>query len=428
MFLIILIVSLLTLLLIGTPIFVALGGASFLSVAIATSIPPIVFVQRMFAGMDKFSLLAVPFFIFAANIMDAGGMAKRIMNLANTIVGGFKSGLALTTILSCMFFGSMSGSAPATVVAIGSLTFPSLKKANYNLDFAAGLITSTASVALLIPPSITMIVYCTATGTSVGKLFMAGVGAGMLYGLMFMLYSIFYNRKLKINENSIQKLTLRKILWAIKDSFFSLLVPVIIIGGIYGGIFTPTEAAAISVTYSIIVSMFIYKELDFKKLLKCTLESAESTAMVMIMVAGAATLSWVLTVVGIPKYLETSIFTITESKIIILIIFNIIMLIAGMFMDGTSFILILAPLFYPIGLKLGIDPVHLGIIMVINGAIGMFTPPFGINLFVATGVLEISYSKIVKATYPFIIISILTLVLITYIPSISLFLANLTYR
>lgn len=424
--LIILVVSLFSLLAIGVPIFIALNGASFLSLSIGTSIPPIAFVQRMFGGLDKFGLMAIPFFIFAANIMNNGGMARRILNLANKLVGGFRAGLALTTIVSCMFFGAMSGSAPATVVAIGSIIFPALIKANYGESFSAGLVTSSSSVALLIPPSVTMIVYGAATGVSVGALFMAGIGAGIIYGVCFIIYSILYTRKAKVVVQ--EKSTLKQIFFSIKDAFWALGVPVIIIGGIYGGVFTPTEAAAVSAAYSIIISMFVYKELDFKKLYESGVESAATTAMVMIMIAGASALSWVLTVGGIPQYISGTILGLTESKIAILIAMNIIMLIAGMFVDGVAFILILAPIFLPIALKIGVDPIHLGIIMVANGAIGMFTPPFGLNLFVASGPTGLPFSRIVKGIWPFIAVSILSLIVITYVPVVSMWLPNILYK
>jgi len=424
--LIILVVSLFSLLAIGVPIFIALSGTSFLTLSISTSISPIAFVQRMFGGLDKFGLMSIPFFIFAANIMNNGGMARRILNLANKLVGGFRSGLALTTILGCMFFGAMSGSAPATVVAIGTIMYPALIKANYRENFSTGLITSSSSVALLIPPSISMIVYGTATGASVGALFIAGVGAGILYGLCFSLYSILFiwKDRVVVQERS----TLKQILFSIKDAFWALGVPVIIIGGIYGGVFTPTEAAAFSATYSIIICMFVYKELDFKKLYETGVESAATTAMVMIMIAGAATLSWVLTIGGIPRYISETILSVTESKIVILMIMNIIMLIAGMFLDGTAYILILAPIFLPVALKIGVNPIHLGIIMVTNGAIGMFTPPFGLNLFVATGTTGLPFSRIVKGVWPFIAVSILALIVITYVPVVSMWLPSILYK
>jgi len=424
--LIVSVIILFSLLLIGVPIYIALSGSSYLSLSIATSIPPVAVVQRMVGGIDKFSLMAIPLFIFAANIMTTGGMARRILDVAKKLVGGFKSGLALTTIVSCMFFGAMSGSAPATVVAIGTLMFPALRKTNYPESFSAGLVTSSASVALLIPPSISMIVYGAATGVSVGALFMSGIGAGIIYGVCFMIYSILFTRKREIIIQ--KKSTLKEIFFSMKDASWAIGVPLIIIGGIYGGVFTPTEAAAVSATYSIFIGMFIYKELDFKKLYICAIESAETTAMIMIMIAGAMALSWIWTIGGIPQYIASNILNVTESKVVILITMNLIMLIAGMFLDGTAYILILAPIFLPIALKVGVDPIHLGIIMVVNGSLGMFTPPFGLNLFIATSVTGLPYSKIVKGVYPFIFISIITLIVVTYVPILSMWLPDMLYK
>jgi len=422
---IVLALSLFFLLGIGVPVYIALCGSSFLTLYFATEIPPIAFVQRIFGGLDKFGLMAIPFFILAANVMNKGGMAKRILNLTNSVVGGFKSGMALTTIVSCMLFGAMSGSAPATVVAIGAIIFPALIKSNYGRPFSVGLVTCSSSVALLIPPSVTMIVYGAATGVSVGALFMAGFGAGIIYGIFFTLYSLFYTRKIQVISQ--EKSSLREIFISIKNALWALGVPIIIVGGIYMGVFTPTEAAAVSAAYSIFISLFIHRELDFKGLYKTALESAETMAFVMIMIAGASALSWVLTVGGIPQYLNEVILSLSKSRIVILMTMNIIMLIAGMFVDGVAFILILAPIFLPIAMEIGVDPVHLGIIMVANGAVGMFTPPFGLNLFVACGVTKSPYSKVVKGVWPFIAISLLILIVITYIPEISMWLPNKLY-
>lgn len=423
--LIISVISLAILLLLGVPIYIGLSGSTFISLITATSISPEIFVQRMLGGIDKFGLMAIPFFVFAANIMATGGMARKILNIARSLVGGFKPGLAFTSIVSCMFFGAMSGSSPATVVAIGSLMFPALREANYSEKFSSGVVTSSAAIALVIPPSISMIVYAASTGVSVGALFMAGLGAGCVIGLLFMLYSVFYTSRNEVTSSD--RFNFKDFLITIKEGIWALGVPVIIVGGIYGGVFTPTEAAAVSAAYAMLVSLFIYREFNFKQLYRCAIDSAETTAMIMVMVAGAMALSWIWTIGGIPNYISQNILAYTNSKIAILVIMNIIMLIAGMFIDGSAFILILAPIFLPIATRIGIDPIHLGIIMVVNGAIGMFTPPFGLNLFVATSVTKLSYSKVVKGIWPFIAISIISLIVITYLPSISMWLPNLLY-
>lgn len=421
----ILFAALIVLLLIGAPVFIALSGSALLAFVLASDMPLLAVAQRLFGGLDKFSLLAIPFFILAANVMKTGGMAKRVLNLANVLVGGFNGGIALTAVVACMFFGAMAGSAPATVIAIGALLYPALMKSDYGQDFSSGLITASASAALLIPPSLTMIIYGSVTGASVGALFMAGFGAGLIYCVVFIIYSFIYSRKRKITLQP--KASGREVFNAIIDNLWALGVPIIIIGGIYGGIFTPTEAAAVSAVYAILVGMLIYREMNFKELFYTALDSAKSTAQVMIMIAGASVLSWILTLGQVPQFFSSAILSLSDSPIIILLAMNIIMLIAGMFMDGSSFILILAPLFLPIAVQIGIDPVHLGIIMVANGAIGMFTPPFGLNLFVATGVCNLPYEKVVRGVWPFIALSLISLAIITYVPQISMWLPNLLY-
>ena len=421
----ILFVSLFFLLLISAPLYIALAGSSFAALFFGGGLPPVAAVGRVFAGLDKFALMAIPFFILAAAVMKNGGMAKRIVNMANAMVGGYNGGLAFTTILATMFFGSICGSSPATVAAVGGIVYPPLIEAKYGKSFSSGLVTASSAVALLIPPSITMIVYAAVAGVSVGALFMAGFGAGIVYGLVFVVYSIFYARRHKVTLQ--RKSSFKGILIAFKNAVWDLGVAVIIIGGIYGGVFTPTEAAAVSAVYAIFVTMAIHKELSIKDLYQTGLEAAKTTAMVMIMIGGASALSWVLIVGGVPQSLGSVILGTTESPILILLLMVIIMLIAGMFMDGTAFVLVLTPLFVPIASNLGIDLVHLGIITVAAASIGMYTPPFGLNLFVATGVTNSTFEEVVKGVWPFIGISLIVMLIITYVPDISMWLPNQLY-
>lgn len=422
---IILLLALFFLMIIGIPLYIALAGAPLIGFYFAGDVPPLVVIQRMFDGIDKFCLMAIPFFILAATVMKYGGMARRIVNLANTLVGGFNGGLAFTTVIACMFFGSICGSSPATVAAIGGMVYPPLIEGNYGKSFSAGLVTSTSAVALLIPPSIVMIVYAAVAGVSVGELFIAGFGAGAVYGLLFIVYGIFYARRHKVILQ--KKASLREKLVALKEAMWDLGVAVLITGGIYGGVFTPTEAAAVSAVYAIFVCMVIHRELSFKELYKSGLEAAKTMSMVMIMIAAAASLSWTLMVLGIPQALATAMLGLTESKALILLMMVIAMLIAGMFMDGTCFMLILTPLFVPIALSLGIDLVHLGIITTAAASIGMYTPPFGLNIFVATGVTKATFEEIVKGVLPFIAISMIVMLIITYVPEISMWLPNMLY-
>ncbi len=416
-------ISVVLLLVSSTPVYVALGLSSVIAIKFFTSIPIEIIGQRMFAGIDSFSLMAVPFFILAANVMKGGGLSKKILNFANSLVGHKKGGIAMTVVLSCMFFGAVSGSSPATVIAIGALMIPALREAEYGKNFTMGLITASSAIAVIIPPSIGMIVYGSVTGVSVGDLFLAGVGPGILFGVTFMIYSYFYAKKYDL---PVQKKQTGAQRWkAFKDAAWALGIPVIIIGGIYGGIFTPTEAAAVAAVYSIFVTLFIYKNMKPRDLMDVAVDSVVGTAQIMILISAASVFGWVLTSQQIPQQLANALMKISESKVVILLIINFILLITGMFIDGASSTTILAPLLFPLTKQFGIDPIHLGIIMVVNGAIGMFTPPFGLNLFVATNVSDANINEIIKGAVPFMVLSIIVLLLITFIPQISLFLPNL---
>lgn len=418
-------VLLFLLLLLSVPVFVALSFSSLLSFSFFSDMNLMVIVQRMLGGIDKFSLMSVPFFILGANVMKNGGIATRILKWAQVFVGHLKGGLAITTEVACMFFGAVSGSSPATVVAIGGLMYPAMKDSNYDNGFATGLITSSGSVALLIPPSISAIIYGAVTGASVGALFMAGVGAGLMYGLVYLIYSMWYAHKHKIPQA--KKTTWKERGRATKDAAWALGIPVIIMGGIYAGIFTPTEASGVSAVYAIIISMFVYREMDWKGLVKTCVDSAETTAQVMMLLAAASVFGWILTVGQVPQGLGNMLVNANVNSIMFLLLTNVILLVAGMFIDGSSAIVIMAPLLYPLAVGLGINPIHYGVIMVANAAIGMFTPPFGLNLFVAQPITGNNMITIIKGVIPFVIISILALLVITYWPSLSLFLPRLVY-
>ncbi len=418
-------VMLFVLLIMSVPIFIALTASTLISFAIFSDMPLVVVIQRLYGGIDRFALMAIPFFILAANAMKTGGIARRILRLANVLVGGYNGGLALTVVVGCLFFGALAGSAPATIVAIGAILYPSLIEKKYGQSFSVGLVTSSASIALLIPPSLTMIVYGAVTGASVGALFIAGFGAGIIFAIPFLIYSWWYARKnnIQLEEGT----TWSEKFTAFKEASWGLGVPVIIIGGIYGGIFTPTEAAAVSAVYAIFVGLFVYRELSLKELYQVGVDSGQTTALIMVMIAGAMAFSWILTVQQIPQSLSREILNLTSSPLGILMLMNVIMLVAGMFVDGTAFILILAPLFMPVAAQIGVDTVHLGIIMVANACIGMYTPPFGLNLFVGSSISKLPYSKVVLGIWPFIALSLIGLVIITYFPGIYMWLPDLVY-
>ena len=408
----------------GIPIYVALALPPLISI-VHEGINPLVLVQRLFGGMDKFALMAVPFFIFAANLMGKGGMARRIIVLADTLVGRFYGGTASGTVLACLFFGALSGSSPATVVAVGGITYPMLLENNYGKKFSMGLISSASSLSQLIPPSITMIVYCLSTSSSVGKLFMAGIGPGILLGVALMAYSTWFAYKNNIRNTS--KITGRQMWLAFKDASWALGVPVIILGGIYAGVFTPTESATVAAAYAIIVGLFIYKELSFKTLYETCVSSALVTAQVLILCAAAGVLSWMLTISQAQLLFQNILEPYLGSPFIIIILMNVILFIFGMFIDPTSFVLLLAPLFVPIAKIIGLDLIHLGVIMVMGGALGMYTPPFGLNLFVGMGIFNEDYAAVAKSNGVFIVIGVIVMLMISFWPGLSLWLPNKLY-
>ena len=409
----------------SVPIFVALALSVLASMLLFTGLDPMVLAQRMFGGLDKFSLMSMPFFIFAANLMDTGGLSKRILKWTRSLVGARKGGLAYTTQCTCMVFGALCGSSPATVIAMGRMLYPELIESGYPEEFSAGLITSSGSVALIIPPSITLIMYAAATGVSVGSLFMSGISAGIVYGLATVIYIWFFSgsHRLQVSEPS----TWREIGRNTLEAGWSLMVPVIILGGIYRGAFTPTEAAGISAMYALFVGVCVYREITWAKLRDVCLRSAVTCAQVMILVAAATSFAWFLTVGRIPQIVASAIIANIRSPWAFIAMVNVILLVVGMFMEGIAAIVILAPLFYPIAMGMGIDPLHLGIIMVSNLALGNFTPPFGLNLFVASGVTGLPMSKIIRSVMIFIVVSILGLLVISYVPPVSTFLPALVY-
>jgi C4-dicarboxylate transporter DctM subunit len=419
-----LIVSLLVMLGLGFPIFLTLVLPSIMTLLKYFShLDPAVAVQRMVVGVDKFSLMAIPFFMYAADVMSEGEIGKRLVNLAKTLVGHFTGGLAMATVLACLIFGAISGAGAAAVVAIGLVVLGPLMQAGYDTDFSVGLILSSSTLAMLIPPSIAYVLYATITGASVGVLFISGLGAGVIFGLAFMIYSYFYAKKHRIPLE--KKVTLSEAMASIKESIWALGLPIVIIGGIYSGLFTPTEAAAVAAMYAIFVEMVIYKSIDLKKLYEISVHSGKTIAMLMILIAAGSVLSWVMTAAQIPQAMVNLLGG--SSKTVVLLVINIVFLMAGMLIDPNSAIIVLTPLVYPVAQAVGIDTVHLATIMVLNLAIGMLTPPFGLNIFVATGVFKIPYEKIVQGLMPFIAISLVALLIITYVPGTALWLPRILY-
>ena len=421
-----LIAGMFLLLFLGAPIFVALCLPTVISILLFTNNELTVVAMKMFGGIDKFSLLSVPFFILAANIMKNGGIGRRIVNWAAAMVGDTTGGLAFTTEVASMFFGAVSGSSPSTVVAIGGLLYPGLREKKYPKGFSLGLIASSGSVALLIPPSITAIMYCSMTNASVGELFMAGLTAGIVYGICFLVYIYIYARRHHIPKEN-------KASWADKgratlEALWALGVPIIIIGGIYSGICTPTEASGLSCVYALLVSVFIYKEMDLKLFFETVTASIKTTAQTMILMAAASAFAWLLTVGGLPQMFSAWMATLDIGANGFLLLLCVYMLIAGMFIDGVSAFMIILPIVMSTVTALNINLIHLGVIMITTVCIGMFTPHFGLNLFVAQPIANAKMGEIYKGVLPFCLISVVALVIIVLVPEISLFLPNILYH
>ena len=421
----ILFVMLFAFMLMGMPIAIALGLSSVLTILFfgQDSLPSLSL--KLFETSEHFTLLAIPYFILSGAFMTTGGVAKRMIRFAIACIGHLRGGLAMASVLACMLFAAVSGSSPATVVAVGSIVIAGMVKAGYSQNFAAGVICNAGTLGILIPPSIVMVVYGAATETSVGKLFMAGVIPGILLGLMLMVAIYFRARYLKLPRQP--RASMGEILQAGRESIWGLLLLVIILGGIYGGIFTPTEAAAVAAVYAFFVAVFVYRDIGMKKVPHVLVDAARVTVMLMFIVANALLFAHVLTTERIPQAITEQIVSWGMQPWQFLIVVNILLLIAGNFMEPTGIILILAPILFPIAEQLGIDPVHLGIIMVVNLEIGMVTPPVGLNLFVTAGITGMSIMQVVRAALPWLSVLVVFLVIVTYVPIISLWLPGVLF-
>ena len=416
-----LIVILFALLFSSAPIAVALGGTSFIYFFYFTTTPLTQVPERLFNSLNTFPLMAIPFFVLAANIMSRGGISKRLTDVGNAMVGQYRGGMAMTAVLSCMFFAAISGSSPATVVAVGTLLIPAMVRSGYPKEFSTGLIASSGSLGILIPPSIPLIVYGIVTEQSIGDLFVAGILPGILGGAMLIGLVVVVSRRRGYGEGEDAiRMTRKQKIKVFRDAILSLMLPVIVLGGIYGGIFTPTEAAAVSVVYALVISLFVYKQLSLKDLGRVMLGSAKTSAMIMFIIANGILFTFVLTSERIPGQVTDAMLEMDLNKYMFLLIINVLLLIVGAFMETSSAILIIAPILLPIGLQLGVDPIHLGVIMIMNLEIGMVTPPLGLNLFVASGLTGMSVLQVARAAIPSALVLLTALGLVTYLPIISL--------
>ena len=411
--------ALLVLLFMRVPIAISLGLSSILTLLLFSEQSLVALTQRFFFALQGVPpLLAIPFFILAGALMTTGGVAKRMIAFANSLVGHFRGGLAMAALLACALFAAVSGSSPATVVAVGSIMIAGMARSGYTREFAAGLICNAGTLGILIPPSIVMVVYGAATETSIGDLFIAGVVPGLMLTGMLMIAVAFLARRLDLPRQP--RADWRTVVKAGRDAVWGLLLIVIILGGIYSGVFTPTEAAAVSAVYAFVIAVFVYRDVRLREVPKVIADAAKTTAMLMFIIGNAYLFSFVLTTEQVPQLTSQWITDLGLPPWGFLIVINLLLLVAGSFMEATSVVLIFAPILFPIATALGIDPIHLGIIMTLNMEIGMITPPVGLNLFVTSGISGLPVTKVIRAAVPWLIVLLAALIVVTYVPWISL--------
>lgn len=410
-------------LLLGVPVAISIGVA-VLGVLMMNDFPISFIVQNAFVSTDSFALLAVPLFILAGSLMETGGISRRIVHVANSLVGNVTGGLAIVTVMGCAFFAAISGSGPATVAAIGTIMIPAMARRQYGKDFASAVASSGGSLGILIPPSIPMIIYGIVGNVSIGDMFLAGIIPGIISAFFLGLVAYWISKKRGYTGTG-EPFSFKVFGKALWDAKWALLTPIIILGGIYSGIFTPTESAVIAVVYGMIIGAFVYKELKLKDLYKSFVETAITTGAVLIILGVSFAFGKYITMNQIPQNVAKWMLSLTENIFLIMLIFTIFIIITGMFMETLAQILIFTPLFLPVMVQLGVDPLVFGILLVIGCEIGFLTPPLGVNLFVATGISGVKIEEVSKAVIPFVIALITVMILIIFMPSIVTFLPNL---
>src|SRR5690625_389600 len=419
---IVLFITFMIFLILSVPVALSVGLSSAIMV-FQDGTAPTVIIQRLFTTIDSFTLLAVLFFILAGKLLEVGGISRRLVDFAYSLVASFTGGLGMAAVVACMFFASLSGSGVATVAAIGAIMIPAMVAKGYDKGFASSTVAAAGELGVVIPPSIPLILYGVAAGVSIKDLFFAGVMPGLMIGFSFMILVYIFS-KIK-NYSGEKKVPFKEKLVAFKDAILALLMPFIILGGIYTGVFTPTESAVVACVYALIIGLFVYKELQWKDLPKVFYDAALTSAIVLVIIANAGLFSWILTSDGVPQTAAVWFSEISSNPIVFLLIINVLLFIVGMFFDSGAAILILAPILAPVVITYGIDPVHFGIVMIVNLAMGMITPPFGVNLFMVSQVANISIEKLMKYTVLFVGVMILNILLLSYIPQISIWLPEL---
>ncbi|WMT86133.1 TRAP transporter large permease [Pelagibacterium sp. 26DY04] len=406
------------------PVAVSIGVASAVGLVI-TNTNLLILPKEIYTAIDKFPLAAIPFFILAGTIMERGGISLRLVNFAKSLVGGMQGGLAATCVLTCMMFAAVSGSSIATTFAIGAILIPALVREGYPRPYAAALQASSAELGIIIPPSIPLILYGVSTETSIGELFVGGIGPGIFVGVMMIIAVLIHARMNRFGK--VAKENRLPVLRAALEALPALALPVVILGGIYSGITTPTEASVIAVFAALIIGMFIYREIGIKDLYPIFYKSVVSTVMIMIIIACAGLFSYLITRAGVPNAIGNYLSTTLSDPILFLLAVNVVLLLIGMFVETNSSILVLSPILVPVAVSMGIDPVHFGLIMTVNLAIGMVTPPLGVNVYAACTVGNVAFEKVVPKLLPFLGIMVLNLLVVTYVPEITLFLRDLFY-
>ncbi len=418
--------SFVTFLALGIPVAFVLGLSSFVGLLYAGEIPLLLIPKQMFSGTDSFPLLAVPFFILAGNLMNVGGITRRLIYFCNILLGYIRGGLALVNVVASMFFAGITGAAVADTSALGSILIPAMTKEKYDRDFSAAVTAASSTVGPIIPPSIPIVILGTVGELSVGALFLAGVVPGILVGLSLLVVAYIISVKRDYPKERMK--SLKEFFFGLKDALLALLMPGIILGGILGGIFTPTEAAVVAVVYAFLISCLVYREIRWEDLPRVLIDSVVTTSIIMFVIANSSIFGWILANHQVPQAVAQTFLSISTNKWILLLLINLFLLFVGTFMETTASLIILTPILLPLAVKVGIDPIHFGLVMVLNLVIGLITPPLGVCLFIACSIARITLEQIVKAILPFLMAAIGILFLVTYVPELVLWLPKMVMK